>query len=106
MRGTHSTFYKKALESSHTCVHEWEQFRCVSGYDAAVEADVNPALTLRRGDLLFEAGDCGRGWDGIQWHIYHGRNTAGRSGLGAGFETLPFCSAGLVQVDMSVDETW
>lgn len=77
----------------------------ITGDDAAIEANVNPALALSGSELLLEVRDGGRGRDGIQWHVHDGSDTAESGGLSAGIEALPFGATWLIKVDVSVDQT-
>lgn len=76
----------------------------VAGDDAAIEADVDPALAVRGTQLLLEVGDGGGGGDGIQRHVDDGGDAAKGRGLGAGIEALPLGAAGLIEVNVRIDE--
>lgn len=101
---TYSTIDEEPLESSNTSLHKRFQFVNISRDDAAIKADVDPALAPSGLDLLFEAGD-GGGWrDGVEGHVNDRSNAAKCGGLGAGEESLPFSAARLVEVYMGIDE--
>ena len=96
---------QEAFEAAYACSDEGFELVDVAGDDAAVEADVYPALILCCINLFFEAvkSSCGR--DGIEGHVDH-RCDASRCGsLCAGVEAFPFCATWLIEVDMSVNES-
>lgn len=101
---SYSTIDQETLEATDTFVDKALQFAGITGDDTAIEAHINPALAMGRRKLLMQSGHGGSGWDGIQRHINDGGDTTKGGGLGAGVEAFPFGAAGLVQVDVSIDQ--
>lgn len=102
---TYTTVNQETLETAHALLDEGLEVTGIAGDDAAVEADINPALVLGSLDFFFQRSHRGGGWDGIEGHVNHSSDAAKGSGLGAGVETLPFRAARLIQVDMGVHQT-
>lgn len=85
-------------------VNEGLQFASVAGDDAAIEADIDPTLALGSIQLLPETCHGGGGRDSVQRHVNDGGDTTKGSSLGACIEALPFGAAGLVQVNMGINQ--
>lgn len=77
----------------------------VSRDDAAIEANINPALVLSSTNLLMETSYRGSRRDSIEWHIHDGGHATKGSGLRAGIEAFPLSPAWLVQVHMGVHQS-
>lgn len=95
---------EEALEPANTGFDQRTQLRGITRNYAAVEANVNPTLTLCSLYFFLQTGEGSSGGNGVQWHVNHGRHSTERRGLSASVESLPFCPAGFVQVDVCVDE--
>jgi len=101
---TNATIDEETLKATNTGVDEALQVGIVAGDDAAVEADIDPALAGGSRDLLIQVGHGGGGRDSVKRHVNDGSDTAKGRGLGAGIEALPFSTAGLIQVNVSIDQ--
>ncbi|KAJ6441077.1 LOW QUALITY PROTEIN: hypothetical protein O9K51_06871 [Purpureocillium lavendulum] len=101
---TYARLDQEALEAADASVDERAQVVGVAGDDAAVEADVDPALAPAGAQLLVEVGDGGGGGDGVEGHVDDGGDAAAGRGARARPEALPLGAAGLVEVDVGVDE--
>lgn len=77
----------------------------IAGDDTTIEAYIDPAFTLRSLNLLLQTVHGGRRRDGIERHINDRSDTTKGRSLGAGVEALPFRAAGLIQVNMGIDQT-
>ena len=62
-----------------------------------------PALVLGGSKFYLETVKSGGRRDGVQRHVDDGGDTARGSRPRAGRETFPFCTAGLVEVDVGID---
>lgn len=102
---TYPAVNEEALEATNTFVDKALELIGIARDDTAIEADINPALALSGSEFLMEIRNSGGRWDGIQWHVHDGGDTAKGSGLSAGIETFPFGTTWLVEVDMSVNQT-
>lgn len=105
MRENYPTVDEEALEATDTMLNERLELGGISRDDTPIEADIDPAFTLGSLDLLLEASDGGSGRDGIQGHIHDGGDTTKGRSLGSSIETLPFCPARLIEMDMGIDQT-
>lgn len=102
---TYTTINQKTLEATDTLVDQALELARVTGNDAAIEADINPALALGSLDLFMQAGHSGCGRDSIQRHVNYSSDTAKGGSLGAGVEAFPLGAAGLIQMNVSIDQT-
>lgn len=100
---TYTTLDKEALETSNAGLNQRHELIGIARNDAAVEANIDPALALGGSHLFLESVKCRRRWDGIEWHINDGRHTTTRGSSGSSPEALPLCPSWLVEVDMCVD---
>jgi hypothetical protein len=71
----------------------------------AVKANIDPAFALGSINLDVKVLYSGCWRNGVQWHVNYRSDTTKGSGPGTGPETFPFCAAGLVEMDMSIDKT-
>ncbi len=87
---------------------EWSEVQLVAvagdAFDSPPGAPVDPALAGGGRALGFEAGDGGSGRQAVEGHVDDGGDAAGGGGAGGGGEAFPFGAAGLVDVDVRVDE--
>ena len=95
---------EESLEATDTGLDKGKQLVSVAGDDAAIEANIDPALVLSSSKFYPEAFKCGGGRYGVQWHVDDGGDTARSSRPRASRKAFPFCTAGLVEVDMGVDQ--
>lgn len=72
--------------------------------NAAIEANINPALALSGLELLLEGGNSCCRRDGVQRHVDDGGDASEGRSLGTSIESLPFSTAGFVEVDMGIDQ--
>lgn len=77
----------------------------ISRNNASVKSDINPALSLRRLDLLVQPCHRCRGRDGIEGHVNDGGNSSSCGGLCARLESLPFCPPWLIEVYVCIDKS-
>ena len=92
------------LAAEHAGPRQVDQRAGVAGHDAAPEADVDGALALAGGDLGVERGARRRHRGGVERHVDDGRDAAGRGGARRRVEAFPLGAAGLVDVDVRVDQ--
>jgi hypothetical protein len=102
---TYSTVAQETFEAADTFFDQSFQVTRIAGDDTAVEADIDPAFASRCFTLDLEVLDCSGRRDSVKWHVDDSGDTTEGRGLGTGPETLPFCSAGLVEMYMGVDQT-
>lgn len=76
----------------------------VIGDCAAPGGPIDEAFALGCGAFGFEGGDGGGLGEAVEGHIDEGGEATGGGGAGSGAEALPVGSAGLVDVDVGVDE--
>jgi hypothetical protein len=104
IRSTYTRLNQKALEASNTSFDQGHQLISVTRDYTAVEANIDPALSLTGPKLLLEAMKSRGRRDGIQRHIHHSGHTTTRGSAGTSPEALPLSTARLVQVNMSINE--
>jgi hypothetical protein len=102
---TYTTVNQEALEATDTLLNKSLELFGIAGDNTTIEANIHPTFTLSSLNLLLQTVHSSGGWDSIERHINHSSDTAKGSSLGAGVEALPFGTARLVQVNMSIDQT-
>src|SRR5438874_1938869 len=92
------------LEPNHAALGERRQLGEVLGNHAPPETEVDECLA--GGDRNFCIERCRRRgrWMGVQWHLEYGADTAPCRAAGAGFPSFPLGAAGLIEVDVTVDD--
>ena len=98
-----TTLDEEAFEAADAFADEGSELGGVAGDDAAIEANVDPALALGCLDLCVEVGNCGCWWDCIQRHVNDCCYASEGCSLSAGVEAFPFRPAWFVEVDMCIN---
>ena len=80
------------------------KFMRITGDHTTKKADVHPAFTLGCCNFFFQIRNCRGRWDCIQGHIHNSSDTTKSGGLGTGIKALPFRTARLIKVDMSINQ--
>src|SRR5487761_195036 len=96
--------YEEGLEPENSRIPERSNFRCVSWHNAAPKAHINMKLFPGRDKFFLEgrgAGGCG---NTIERHFNQRGYAASCRGARCRLESFPFGSAGLVDVNVGVDE--
>src|SRR5690606_31069823 len=95
---------QERLEAEHPGLVQGPQVLGVVRQGAAPEADVD--VRLAGGDPLLGAQVVHRrgGREGVEGHVDEGGDAAGGRGAGGGPEALPLGAAGVVDVDVGVDQ--
>jgi hypothetical protein len=102
---TYTTVAQEALETTDALLHQSLKITRVAWNNAAIEANVDPTLTLGSFDLNLEVLYGSRRRDGIQWHVDHSGHSTKGSGSSTSPEAFPFCPARLIEVNMRVDKS-
>jgi hypothetical protein len=97
---------EKALEAASSGSGQRGQMQGIVGGDASPGSPVDAALALGRPALGIESGDGGGGGQAVERHVDEGGETPGGGGAGGGRKALPFRAAGLVDVEVGIDEAW
>src|SRR5262249_37427704 len=97
---------EEALVSKHSSARERLEVGTVAGDDAAPEPDVHVTLASRRSALLLEGVHGGRRGNTVERHVDDRGHTAGLRRARRRREPFPVSSAGLVDVDVGIDEPW
>ena len=95
---------EEAFVAEDSGAGEGEDVGLVVGDGSAPGCPVDEAFALRGAALGFEGFDGGGLGEAVEGHVDEGGVASGRSGSGGGAEALPFGAAGLVDVDVGVDE--
>lgn len=95
---------EEAFEAGCAVAGEGGEFGCVAGDDAGPEGDIDGAGVVRSAGFFDECRGSGGGGDAVERHIDEGGDSASRGGCGGGFEAFPIGAAGVVDVDVGIDE--
>lgn len=100
----YTAFNEESFEASHSRLDQRFQRSNISRNNATIEAHVYPALVFSSYHFFFQSGNSGRWGYSVKGHVDN-RCHASKSGrLCASIEAFPFCSAGLIQMDVCVYE--
>ena len=97
---------EETLEAEDAGIPQRAQFALVARDDAAPETYIDPQLLWRCGEFFAIGGYGGCRGDAVQRHLDQRRHAAGGCGLRCAGKTFPIGAAGLVDVDVRVDNAW
>lgn len=95
---------QKTFEAGDASAGERLEVERVVGDDAAPGEPIDAGAAMRGGALCFEGGDLGGGGKAIQRHVDEESVATGGSGARGGFEAFPIGAAGVVDVDVRIDQ--
>ena len=95
---------QKTLEAQDTSACQRREVVRVSWHDTAPETHVYVTPAARSGALLLQPVDGGRWRNAIERHVHEGRDAPGRGSTRGVFESFPIGPAGIVDVDVGIDE--
>src|SRR5260370_595962 len=95
---------EEAFEAANACAGQGEDVLLVVRDGATPGGPVDEALALCGLPLGGQGGYGGGLGQAVQGHVDQGGVSSGRGGAGGGSEAFPLGAAGLVDVDVSVDE--
>ena len=95
---------EEAFVAENSGAGEREEVLLIVGDRSAPGSPVDEALGLCGSALGFECGYGGGFGEAVEGHVDQGCVASGGSGAGGGAEAFPFGAAGLVDVNVSVDE--